>query len=76
MPSLTDTFSTKSMITGMEAAVVPEQFLNTTFFGRTEFFAGRFCQVDRAKRGGSLRQLLNMASRGASSAVKRSLPIL
>ena len=37
------------MITGMEAAVVPEQFLNTTFFGRTEFFAGRFCQVDSRK---------------------------
>jgi hypothetical protein len=48
MPTVTQ-FSTVDLLTGMEALVPAEQFLNATFFGRTSFFTGRFAQVDSRK---------------------------
>jgi major capsid protein E len=51
MPTVTQ-FTSVDMIPAMEALAPPESFLNATFFPRTSFFAGRFCQVDfrRARR--------------------------
>ena len=54
MPNATELFQTRDLIEGMENNVPPAQFLNATFFPRTSFFAGRFCQVDSRKS----RQLL------------------
>lgn len=43
------TFSTADLIAGLQQAVIPETFLNATFFPQTKFFTGRFCQVDTRK---------------------------
>ena len=54
MPNATELFQTRDLIEGMQNDVPPAQFLNSTFFPKTSFFAGRFCQVDSRKS----RQLL------------------
>ena len=54
MPNPTEIFQTRDIIEGMEASVPPAQFLNATFFPKTSYFVGRFCQVDSRKA----RQLL------------------
>ena len=42
-------FSSADMIPALEQLAPPESFLNATFFPRTSFFIGRFCQVDSRK---------------------------
>jgi hypothetical protein len=54
MPNPTEIFATRDLIEGMEASTPPSTFLNSTFFPKTSFFVGRFCQVDSRKA----RQLL------------------
>ena len=50
MPTVSElTFSTSDLIAGMEGVAPPQTFLNTTFFPKTQFFIGRFCQVDSRK---------------------------
>jgi hypothetical protein len=50
MPTATELrFSTIDLIAGMEQAPPAQTFLNATFFPQTQFFTGRFCQVDSRK---------------------------
>jgi hypothetical protein len=42
-------FSSADMVPALEALAPPESFLNETFFPKTSFFVGRFCQVDTRK---------------------------
>ena len=48
MPVRTE-FDTTAMLAAMEQLTPAEQFLTTTFFPRTQFFEGRFAQVDSRK---------------------------
>jgi hypothetical protein len=48
MPTVTQ-FDTTAMLMAMEQLQPAQQFLTSTFFPRTEFFEGRFAQVDSKK---------------------------
>jgi hypothetical protein len=48
MPTRTE-FDTVAMLTAMEGLTPAEQFLTQTLFPRTQFFEGRFAQVDSRK---------------------------
>jgi hypothetical protein len=72
MPATTE-FTTVDMLTGMEQLVPAEQFLNAIFFPKTQFFVGRFAQIDTRK---ARRLLAPVVKRGQSGRAISREPVV